>query len=77
MIRAEQNNALTGSANRLEKSEGALIREVADGPLVSEQEADALWDAMIARWASNPVRNASRTWTRSELYDDRVELRKK
>lgn len=54
------------------KSEGALIREVVDRFLVAEQEADALWEAMIARWALNPVTNEPRTWTRSDLYEDRV-----
>lgn len=72
-IEEGQNNVLKGLAKKTGKSEGALIREVVDRFLVAEQEADGLWEAMIARWALNPVTtNEPRTWTRSDLYEDRV-----
>lgn len=71
-IEEGQNQILKRLAKKTGKSEGALIREVIGRFLVSEEDADARWEAMIARWAQNPVTNKPRTWTRSDLYEDRV-----
>ena len=71
-IEEGQNEALKRLAKRTGKSEGALIREAVERRLVEEQDADALWGGLIERWSQVPVTNEPRTWTRDDLYDDRL-----
>ena len=71
-IEEGQNEALKRLAKRTGKSEGALIREAVERRLVEEQDADALWGGLIERWLQVPVTNEPRTWTRDDLYDDRL-----
>ena len=71
-IEEGQNEALKRLAKRTGKSEGALIREAVERRLVEEHDADALWGGLIERWLQVPVTNEPRTWTRDDLYDDRL-----
>ncbi len=71
-IEEEQNEALKRLAKRTGKSEGALIREAVERRLVEEQDAEVLWEGLIERWSQVPVANEPWTWTRDDLYNDRL-----
>lgn len=71
-IEEEQNEALKRVAKRTGKSEGSLIREAVERRLGEEQDADTLWEALIERWLKVSVADEPRTWTRDDLYEDRL-----
>ena len=72
-IEEEQNQALKRVAKRTGKSEeGSLIREAVERRLAEEQDADTLWEALIERWLKVSVADEPRTWTRDDLYEDRL-----
>lgn len=71
-IEDRQNQALKRLAERTGKSEGALIREAVERRLAEEQQAEDLFEALIARWSQVPVPNEPRMWTRDDLYKDRM-----
>lgn len=72
-VEEQQNEGLKRLAKKTGKSEGLLIREAVERRLAEEQEADALWEALLERWSQLPATNVPRTWTRDDLYEDRVE----
>lgn len=71
-IEEAQNEALKRLARKTGKSEGALIREAVERRLKEEQEADALWGGLIERWMQASITNEPRTWTREDLYEERL-----
>lgn len=71
-IEEAQNEALKRLARKTGKSEGALIREAVERRLQEEQEADALWGGLIERWMQASITNEPRTWTREDLYEERL-----
>lgn len=71
-IEESQNDALKQLSKRTGKSEGLLIREALERRLAEEQNAEALFDALLERWSRGPVTNIPRTWTRDDLYEERV-----
>ncbi len=71
-IDEKQNEELKRLAKKTGKSEGLLIREAVQRHLEEEQNADALWEALIERWSQSPASAAPRTWTRDELYEGRL-----
>jgi hypothetical protein len=72
LLEARQSEALKRLAQRTGKSEGALIREAVERRLMEEQEADTRWEALVARWSEAPVTGTPRTWTRDDLYTERL-----
>ncbi len=71
-IDERQNEELKRLAKKTGKSEGLLIREAVQRHLAEEKNADALWEALIERWSQSPVSTTPRTWTRDELYEERL-----
>ncbi len=71
-IDERQNEELKRLAKKTGKSEGLLLREAVQRHLAEEQNADALWEALIERWSQFPASTALRTWTRDELYEERL-----
>ncbi|MCY0878909.1 MAG: ribbon-helix-helix protein, CopG family [Firmicutes bacterium] len=67
-----QNEALKQLAKKTGKSEGALIREALALRLMEDQDADTLWEGLVEGWLQRPTANEPRTWTREDLYDERL-----
>ena len=71
-IEERQNEALKRLALRTGRSEGALIREAVERRLAEEQVAEAAWEDLLERWSRSPAPEGPRTWTRDDLYEERV-----
>jgi predicted DNA-binding protein len=77
-LEPNQNERLKEWAEETGKSEAAIIREALDRWLKQERklrDAEDTWEAeksfIESRIAEGPV-EGGRTWTREELYEDRI-----
>ena len=77
-LKPNQNERLKEWAEETGKSEAAIIREALDRWLKQERklrDAEDTWEAeksfIESRIAEGPV-EGGRTWTREELYEDRI-----
>ena len=79
-IQRRQQEILRRLARTLGVSEAELIRQALDhqvsaGSRSAQPDPDAWKKAhrfMLARHARGPLRGRARTWTRDDLYEDRV-----
>ena len=77
-IEPRQDELLKQWAEETGKSEAEIIRQALDRWLASEerrQEAEAAWDEVMdfaEAWAAQGPVPGGRTWTREELYEERL-----
>ena len=77
-IEPRQDELLKKWAEETGKTEAEILRQALDQWLASEQrrrEAEAAWEAeraFIEEWAAQGPVPGERTWTREELYEERL-----
>jgi len=77
-IEPRQDELLKQWAEETGRSEAEIFRHALDRWLASEQrrrEAEAAWEeerAFIKAWAAQGPVTGGRTWTREELYEERL-----
>jgi hypothetical protein len=77
-IEPRQNTLLKQWAEETGKTEAEIFRQALDRWMTSEQqrrEAEAAWEQVLAfaeEWAAKGPVPGGRTWTREELYEERL-----
>lgn len=72
-VDADQNESLKRLARRTGRSEATIIREALGTRLTAESQADAAWEALLARWTRAGHGQEWGPWTRDAIYAERLD----